>query len=60
MQRMTIKEYATLRGITEGAVRKAIMMNHKLPGVAGREKFGKSHVLHVDKKKLLKSLEVTK
>ena len=56
---MTVKQYATARGITDAAVRKAIMMNHNLPGVVKKDKFGKAHVLHVDKRKLRKYLEVT-
>ncbi len=44
---MTVAEYANLRGITPGAVRKAIMMGHNLPGVISRRTFGKSHVLRV-------------
>lgn len=59
MEKMTVQQYAKLRGIHDAAVRKAIKLGHKLPGVTRRAKFGKSHVLHVDKIKLEKSLEVT-
>lgn len=47
---MTIQEYADMRKVTSGAVRKAIMKGHKLPGVLGRTMWGKSHVLRVSAK----------
>lgn len=50
--KMTTKQYAGARGITEGAVRKAIKLGHRLPGVTRREKFGTAHVLYVDIKKM--------
>lgn len=46
-KRITVKEYAELRGITTGAVRKAIKLGHTLQNVERREKFGKSHVIYV-------------
>lgn len=51
---MTTKQYAAARGITEGAVRKAIKLGHRLPGVTRREKFGTAHVLYVNVDKLSK------
>lgn len=51
---MSVKQYAAARGITEGAVRKAIMKGHRLPGVTRREKFGDQHVLYVSVDKLPK------
>lgn len=59
MTKMTVQEYAVLRKIGDSAVRKAIKLNHKLPGVVKLEKFGRAHVLHVDKRKIPKSLQVT-
>ena len=59
MEKMTVQEYAKLRGIGDAAVRKAIKLGHKLKGVTRRAKFGKSHVLYVDKNKLVENLEVT-
>lgn len=50
MEKMTVQQYADLRQIGASAVRKAILFNHRLPGVVRREKFGKAHVLIVDKK----------
>lgn len=44
---MTTKEYAALRGIHEGAVRKAVKMGYNLPGVTANTKFGKAHVFTV-------------
>ena len=58
--KVTTQQYAKLRGIGDAAVRKAIKLGHALPGVVRREKFGRAHVLYVDKNKLQKSLEVTK
>lgn len=46
--RMTTKQYAKARGISEGAVRKAIKLGHRLPGVTRREKFETAHVLYVN------------
>jgi len=48
--KLTSKQYAAMRGISDAAVRKAIKMGHKLPGVVRREKFGRAHVLIVDAK----------
>lgn len=56
IERMTTAEYAGKRGIGASAVRKAIKMGHKLPGVEKHEKFGRDHVLYVDTKKLKKIL----
>jgi len=50
--KMTTNQYAAARGITASAVRKAIKLGHKLPGVTRREKFGRDHVLYVDTKKI--------
>lgn len=61
-KQLTTQQYATRRGITEGAVRKAIKMGHKLDGVLRVEKFGKAHVFYVSsgyrfaKKKSLKKV----
>lgn len=60
MPKMTTSEYAAFRGIGDAAVRKAIKMKHRLPGVIKMEKFGKVHVLHVNKTKVPKNLRVTK
>lgn len=57
---MTVQEYAALRDIQPSAVRKAILKGHRLPGVVRRAKFGRAHVLTVDKRKIPKSLQVTK
>lgn len=57
---MTVQEYAALRDIQPSAVRKAILKGHRLPGVVRRTKFGRAHVLTVDKRKIPKSLQVTK
>ncbi len=54
---MNTEEYAQLRGITQQAVRKAIVKNHNLPGVVEiLDKTGKYWLLkvavsHVPKKK---------
>lgn len=47
MANLTVQQYADLRKITPGAVRKAIRLKHNLPGVDNASKFGKSHVLNV-------------
>lgn len=67
MVAVTAKEYAALRGVVNGAVRKAIKLGHAMPGVVRREKFGNAHRIYVsngfyeeNKKKLKKVLEVTK
>lgn len=60
MTKMTVRDYATAREIGESGVRNAISRGHRLPGVTKLEKFGKAHVLHVDKRKLKKFLEVSK
>jgi len=52
---VTLKEYAAMRGITDAAVRKAIMLGHALPGVTSRKKFGRAHVLNVDPLKIVKN-----
>lgn len=44
---MTTKQYAEVRGICDGAVRKAIKLGHSLPGVVTREMFGNAHLLKV-------------
>jgi len=49
---ITTQQYAAMRGISDAAVRKAIIKGHKLPGVTARKKFGRAHVLHVDEKKV--------
>lgn len=59
-EKMTVKDYAQLRGITTPAVYKAIKLGHNMPGVTKVEKFGAAHVLHVDKNKLPENLEVSK
>lgn len=46
-KQLTTQEYADLRGITTGAVRKAIKYKQVLPGVLRRKKFGKSHLFYV-------------
>lgn len=46
-KQLTTQEYADLRGITTGAVRKAIKFKQDLPGVLRRKKFGKSHLFYV-------------
>jgi hypothetical protein len=46
-KQLTTKQYADLRGISTGAVRKAIKLGHELKGVLRREKFGKSHLFYV-------------
>lgn len=52
-------EYGKIRGISDAAVRKAINMGHRLPGVVSRLKIGKVHILTVDEKKLEKFLQVS-
>lgn len=52
MKRMTIQEYATLRGITKQAVGKQIKNNRALPGVKKHEKYGRTFVLIVDESKI--------
>lgn len=59
MKELTVQDYAALRGITPGAVRKAIKLKHNLPGVTKLSKFGKVHVLTVNEKKINKSLVVS-
>jgi hypothetical protein len=44
---MTVTEYAALRGISTQAVRKAIKMSYKLPGVLSHRKSGNVHLLTV-------------
>jgi hypothetical protein len=44
---LTTAEYARLRGITEGAVRKAIKEGTHMEGVVKLSKFGKSHQIYV-------------
>lgn len=44
---MTVTEYAALRGISTAAVRQAIKMNYKLPGVLSHWKSGNVHLLTV-------------
>jgi hypothetical protein len=44
---LTTAEYAQLRGITEGAVRKAIKEGAYMEGKVKLSKFGKSHQIHV-------------
>lgn len=44
---LTTAEYANLRGITEGAVRKAIKEKAFMEGVEKLSKFGKSHQIYV-------------
>lgn len=63
MQQFTTQQYADMRGICNGAVRKAIKMGHKMEGVIDKAKFGKSHVIYVSdefvkkyKKRLKKSV----
>lgn len=46
-KQLTTQQYADLRGITAGAVRKAIKLKQDLPGVIKRKKFGKSHLFYV-------------
>lgn len=46
-KKITVKEYAELRGITVQAVRKAIRMKHNMPGVQNVDNFGKAHVIRV-------------
>jgi hypothetical protein len=67
MVAITAKQYAALRGVVNGAVRKAIKLGHAMPGVVKLEKFGNAHRIYVsngffeeNKKKLKKSFEVTK
>lgn len=64
---VTAKEYAALRGVVNGTVRKAIKLGHAMPGVVKLDKFGNAHKIYVsdsfyreNKKKLKKVLEVTK
>ena len=58
MVSLTTQQYADLRGITPGAVRKAIRLKHSLPGVLFTKRFGKAHILFVEKanKKSLKKV----
>ncbi len=51
---MTVKEYAGVRGISDGAVRRAIKFGYALPGVVKMKKFGWAWSLIVDIKKLPK------
>lgn len=44
---ITVQEYAAMRGINEGAVRKAFKLGHATPGVLKRERFGRAHKLWV-------------
>jgi len=47
MVAITANEYAKMRKIDPGAVRKAIKMGHNMPGILAKNKFGKSHQLWV-------------
>jgi hypothetical protein len=65
MQRMTVKEYSDLRGISPQAVIKAINKKHCVSGLVSHEKFNGVYILYIDvnqvvvskPKKSLKKLE---
>lgn len=63
MANLTVQQYANLRKITPGAVRKSIYYGHNLPGVIGIARFGKAYSLDVtdsfvrDQKKVLKKMQ---
>lgn len=50
MKQITVAQYATLRGISETAVRQAILRKNHMPGVLSTQKFGKVHVLNFDQR----------
>jgi hypothetical protein len=52
MIRTTTAEYATLRGISSRAVRKAIRNGHYMPGVFEVARVGNRYYLQVDKSKV--------
>jgi len=47
MKIVNTEEYAKIRGITQQAVRKAIVNKHKLPGVLKIDKAGKYYLLTI-------------
>jgi len=49
METLTVKEYATLRGISISAVYNAIRANFKMDGVLSHKKTGGTMLLYVDK-----------
>jgi len=49
METLTVKEYATLRGISISAVYNAIRANFKMDGVLSHKKTGGTLLLYVDK-----------
>lgn len=57
---MTVANYAKERGVGASAIRKAIILGHKMPGVVKMGKFGSNHVLYVDKNILKKFLASNK
>lgn len=46
-KKLTAQQYADLRGVHNGAVRKAIKLGHNMPGVIRLERFGNAHVIVV-------------
>lgn len=57
MVRMTVSEYAAKRGITTHAVRKAITLGHRLPGVIESNRFGNFIELYVVENKIVKGAQ---
>jgi hypothetical protein len=53
------KKYSALRGITDRAVRKAIVKGHSLPGVLATQKLGRDYALTIDIQSLAKHLKIT-
>lgn len=51
-KRLTVTEYAAIRGVTTQAIRKAIAEKWNMPGINKIEKFGKTWVLTYDKNKV--------
>lgn len=49
VKKMPVREYAKLRGITPGAVHKAIRKGHLTPGITNYEMYGGTYILYVDK-----------
>jgi hypothetical protein len=53
MTRTTTAEYATLRGISSRAVRKAIRNGHYMPGVFDVARVGNRYYLWIDNNKII-------
>lgn len=59
LKKMSTTQYAELRGMSVGAVCKAIRKGHRTPGVVHYEMYGGTYILTVDEKILKKYLAGT-